>query len=358
MSTAVSDAPVGADLLDGDLNAAAPSATTMDVETKQFAAKASEARRIPVSQIRKSDVALRGVQRQNEKYQLLLDSVKKRGVLQSLLVREQRDPESGQLYYGLVDGLQRYTAACDAGVYDVPANIVPLDDAEALEIQLITNLNRIETKPADVSKHLLRILSRNPFMTKQQLAERCSQSLTWVDQRLSIGDLRDEVKQLVNEGEIHLTNAYALSKIPEDEQMQHVEAAMTENPKTFVPRMKQRAKEIKDALKAGKDAAPAGFTPVQHLQKVSAFKDELSGGYQVGTALIKQYGLPDSAIEGWKLAMAWSLHFDQLSQEEQKRDFERKEAERKAEKERIKAQRETEKQQKAAQAKEAIDKGW
>ncbi len=347
---------VGSAMLEGELevtNAPAPS----DVEVSQFAAK-SLPRRIPVSRIRKSEVALRGVQRQSEKYQLLLDSVKKRGVLQSLLVREQVDPETGTTYYGLIDGLQRYTAACDAGVEDVPANVVKMEDAEALEVQLITNLNRIETKPADVSKHLLRILSRNPFMTKQQLAERCSQSLGWVDQRLSIDNLKDEIKQLINEGKIHLTNAYALSKIDSEEQMAHVEAAMTENPKTFVPRMKQRAKEIRDAHKAGRDAAPVGFVPVQHLQKVGDIKKELEGGLPTIASLLKEYGLPADTLEGAKIALLWVLHFDKLSQEEQKRDYDRKEADRKAEKERIKSQREKEKQQKAAQVKESLDRGW
>jgi ParB/RepB/Spo0J family partition protein len=346
---------LGSALLEGDLEPVV--AAPVDAETNLFAAK-SHPKRIPVSRIRKSEVALRGVQRQSEKYQLLLDSVKKRGVLQSLLVREQVDPETGTTFYGLIDGLQRYTAACDAGVEDVPANVVTMDDAEALEVQLITNLNRIETKPADVSKHLLRILSRNPFMTKQQLAERCSQSLTWVDQRLSIDNLKDEIKQLINEGKIHLTNAYALSKIDPEEQMAHVEAAMTESPKTFVPRMKQRAKEIRDAHKSGKDASPAGFTPVQHLQKVSDVKKELEGGLPTVSALLKEYGLPAEAIEGAKIALLWVLHFDKVSQDEQRREYDRKEAERKAEKERIKVQREREKQQKAAQVKESLDKGW
>jgi len=138
--------------------------------------------------------------------------------------------------------------------------------------------------------------------------------------------------------------------------MQHVEAAMTENPKTFVPRMKQRAKEIRDAHKSGRDAAPAGFVAVQHLQKVGDVKKEFESGFPVGQALVKHYGLGKDALEGWKVAIAWILHFDTLSQEEQKREYERKEADRKAEKERIKNQREKEKQQKAAQAAESIEK--
>lgn len=351
-------AAVGTDLLDEQIDGSAEAVQDNDPEISKFRERARSTSYIPVSRIRKSDVALRGVQRQSEKYQLLLDSVKKRGVLNSILVREQKDPETGTVFYGLVDGLQRFTAATDAGLEKIPANIVDMDDAEVLETQLITNLNRIETKPADVSKHLLRILSRNPFMTKSNLAERVSQSLTWVEQRLGLSDLKEDIKVLVNEGKIHLTNAYALSKIDEEEQGQHVEAAMTESPKTFVPRMKQRAKEIKDAHKSGKDAGQAAFSPVQFMQKVGDVKKEVESGYPMGLALCKKHGLDETALEGWKLALLWSLHFDEDSKEEQKREHDRKKAERDAEKARVKEQREKEKQQRAAQEAASITKGW
>lgn len=350
---------VGSDLLDEQLEGDnTPAVVEDDPEIAKFRERARSTKYIPVSRIRKSDVALRGVQRQNEKYQLLLDSVKKRGVLNSILVREQKDPETNTVFYGLVDGLQRFTAATDAGLETIPANIVEMDDAEVLETQLITNLNRIETRPADVSKHLLRILSRNPFMTKSQLAERVSQSLTWVEQRLGLSDLTDKIKELVNDSKIHLTNAYALSKIDPKEQEEHLEAAMTETPKTFVPRMKQRAKDIKDAQKSGRDPAAAEFTPVQFMQKVGDVKKEFEQNYPIGHAFIEAYGLEASALEGWKLAILWSLHYDKASQDEQKRDYDRKKAEREAEKARLKEQREKEKQQKAVQAQESIDKGW
>lgn len=351
----------GAALLDSELSndpALADSDRPADEasEVKAFVAK-SQPKNVAVSMIRKSDVALRGVQRQSEKYLLLLDSVKKRGVLNSITVREQKDPVTGVVFYGLIDGLQRFTAATDAGLEQVPANVVTMDDAEVLEAQLITNLNRIETKPADVSKHLLRILARNPFMTKLQLAERVSQSLTWVEQRLSLDDLRPEIQELVNAGKIHLTNAYALSKIDPDDQMNFANDAMTEAPKTFVPRMKQRVKETRDAKKSGSDVAAVGFQPVQYMQKVSDVKKELEEGCPIGKALIVANDAT-TPEEGFALAIQWMLHFDPASQEEQKRNHEVKEAKRKEEAARAKAEREQKKQKDAQEALESVSKGW
>lgn len=353
----------GSDVLDQDLASDdlvgvgdALSSPEANAEKEVFVRAASRPASIPLSLIRKSDIALRGVQRQNEKYQQLLDSVRKRGVYNSITVREQKDPATGTLFYALVDGLQRFTAATDAGLIEIPANVVNMDDAEVLEAQLITNLQKIETKPADISKQLIRILARNPFMTKTMLAERCSQSITWVEQRLGLSNLKEGVQKLVNEGKIHLTNAYALSKIDEEYQTEElVEAAISESPKTFVPRMKARIKEIRDANKQGRDPAAAEFQPVQYMQKIGDVKAEFESS-ATGSALVRKAGLPDGAIEGWKLAMAWILHFDQDSKEEQKRDYDRKKAERDAEKERLKAEREKEKERKAAAAAADIEK--
>jgi ParB/RepB/Spo0J family partition protein len=350
---------VGAELLDQELESIPESEKPAD-EAAEVAAFKQAARRtamVPVSLIRKSDTALRGVQRQTEKYQLLLQSVKRHGVLNSITVCERVDPATKTKFYALVDGLQRFTAASDAGLTEVPASIVDIDDAEILEAQIVTNLNRIDTRPADVSKHLLRILARNPYMTKQQLCERVCQSITWVEQRLGLANLKPEIQELVNLGKIHLTNAYSLSKVDEEEQLQHVEAAMTESPKTFVPRMKQRVKELRDARKSGGDAGEATFQPVQYMQKVGDVKNELANGCPILSALIQKHAVTDP-VDAAKLALAWALHFDQDSQDEQRREHDAKVKKREEEKERMKAEREEKKQKDAAAARESIEKGW
>jgi ParB/RepB/Spo0J family partition protein len=321
-------------------------------EKQAFTRKASRLDNIPLSLIVKSDSALRGVQRQTEPYQLLLQSVKQRGVLNSITVREEKDPITGTIKYMLIDGLQRLTAATDAGLPNIPCNIVSMDDAELLEAQLITNLQKIQTKPAEVSKHLLRMLARNPFLTKAQLAERVCQSATWVDERLALNDLVEGAKDLVNNGQIHLTNAYMLAKLPVEEQAAFVDDAMTESPKTFVPKMKERIKQLKEAARTGKDASEIGFTPVMHLQKMSVIKEELEKG-AIAEALVEKLGVTNP-VDAFKLALKWALNYDPVSQEEQKKLHEEREAKKKADKERIAAERKQQKEAKAAEAKADI----
>jgi len=349
----------GADLVDAAIEVSVPDPQEKE-EIQAAEAKAGEVQMLPISLIEKSEVALRDVDRQNESYILLCDSIRKRGVLNSILVRQVAAP-GGAVKYGLIDGLQRFTASHDVGKTHIPARIVDMDDAELLEAQVITNLTRVTTKPAEVSKHFLRILSRNPYMTIDELADKICQSRTYVEQRLSLTKLLPDIQKLVNDGSINLTNAYALAKVPEEEQAEHVEAAMTESPKQFVPRMKERIKEIKDAKRQGKDAKPAEFKPTQFMQKVGDVKAELEA-LETGSeeskvmALLEAHNINDPK-EAAKMTVAWMLHFDPESQAEQKQKHEAKVEKRKADAERRKKEREERKEEEARRKAEDVSQG-
>lgn len=98
---------------------------------------------IPLSLIRENPVALRNVNRKGEGYLGLVDSVRKDGVLNAIVVREIKDPTNGNVVYGLVDGLHRFSAASDAGLTEIPAQVKDMDDAAVLEAQLIANVHKI-----------------------------------------------------------------------------------------------------------------------------------------------------------------------------------------------------------------------
>jgi len=318
-------------------------------EVAAFQSRAKHLLEVPMALVRKSDIALRGVNRKNEEFMNIVESVRRKGVLIPVLMRELRDPSNGTLTYSLIDGLQRYTASLDCGLTTIPAHVVEMDDAEALEAQIMTNANRVITKPAEYAKHLLRMLTRDPFMTMKTLATKVSQSESWVLQRLSLDKLLPKIQELVDNDKIGLTNAYALAKLPEDEQGLHVDAAMTEAPQTFVPRMKSRAKEIKEANKAGKDVNAPEFQPVQYMQKPADVKAELKSP-SIGTHLLAKNGLTGAdAQSAWTLALNWVMHFDEDSKAEQQRNFETKKAKKDAEKAKLKEEKDKEAAKKAAQ---------
>jgi ParB family chromosome partitioning protein len=271
----------------------------------------AELKTVPLSQIRENPNALREVNKQTEEYEGLVDSIRTRGVLQPVLLRECVDEKTQEPFYGLVDGLHRFTASKDAGKDDIPANIVNMDDAALLEAQIITNIHKIETKPAEYSKQLKRIMAMTPTMTALDLASRLGRSLSWINDRLSLGKLAESIQKLVDDGTINLSNAYALSKLDDTDQPNFLDRAMTMPPTEFIPTVNVRVKEVLQARRQGRDPVKSEFQPVAYLRKLGELKDELQTG-SVGRELLAQFNVQGPA-EAFAMAVKWCLSLDPVS---------------------------------------------
>lgn len=306
---------------------------------------------IAIAAIRENPVALRSVNRESEDYLGLVDSIKNTGFMGAITVRSKLDAETGEEFYELVDGLHRFSAAKDAGIKEINVDVVTLDDDAVMEAQIMANIHKVETRPIEYSKQLLRILSRNPLMTEAELATKLGKSTQWIKERLGLTKIANaDIAALVDEGKIKLANAYALAKLPPEEMSDFVDRAMTLQPDEFVPAVNTRVKEIRDAKRKGKDAEPAVFQPVAFMQKLKDIKDEMEAK-AVAKALIKATGAK-TAADGFDLAIKWVLHLDPKSVEAQKaKDDERKRLKDEKKKERDKAKAE----KKAAKAKEAAE---
>jgi ParB/RepB/Spo0J family partition protein len=283
----------------------------------------SELKHILLKQVRENKAALRQVNRQSEKYVELVESVREKGVLNAIVVRPLVDEDTKETYYGLVDGLHRYSAACDAGLNEIPANIKTMEEAEALEAQIIGNIHRVETKPVEYSRAIQRLMAQNPLLSIAEMANTLAKSKTWVSERLGLLKLDDKIAELVDGGDINLSNAFALAKLPPEEQAAFVERAMTMTPQEFTPTVHARKKELDKARREGRDASTEEFQPQPFMQKLADLKSEFQN-CQVGPTLIKGNKVK-SAVDGFALGVAWVLHMDPSSQDVQKdKDTERK----------------------------------
>jgi ParB family chromosome partitioning protein len=281
---------------------------------------------VSISQIRENPVALRGVNRESEKYLGLVGSMKKKGFLGTITVREKTDKETQELFYELVDGLHRYSAAKDAGLDEINVHVTDLNDDEVLEAQIMQNIHNVETRPVDYSKQLMRILARNPLMTEAELADKLQKSSTWIDKRLGLTRIdSEEIQNLVNTGKINLSNAYTLAKLPSEEQALFVERAMTMPPDEFIPQATNRIKEIKEARRKGLKDTPAEFAPIAHMRKMKDIKEELEQSV-VGPQLIKICKIKQPK-EAFALAIKWMLHLDDESIRVQEAEFNAREKE-------------------------------
>lgn len=315
--------------------------------------------KIPLSKIRENSEALRTVvDKQDEDYLQLVDSVKKRGIMNPILVREIKDPASGEILYGLIDGLHRYNAAMDAGLDEIPANIGSLKDADLIEAQILANVHRIETKAVQYTKALIKIMSANPLLTMNELASRLSKSNSWLRDRLQLVKLTEALQKLVDNGDVGLANAYALAKLPPEKQEELAQQAVSMSPGEFIPIATQAYKNIRQARSEGREAKEEGFEPVARLQRPGTLKDELTAfqkqdftGSKIGTLVLRKVAdQPDAvkliALEAAKTAVEFALHLDPESVEQDRQRYEQ----RKKDKEEDKKKRDAERQKKKDEA--------
>lgn len=290
----------------------------MSAETLTFDFKQTELKRIPLNKIRENATALRTVvNKETPEYQEGLDSVKKRGIMNPILVREITDPTTGEKLYGLIDGLHRFNWSMDAGMADIPAQIGSLEDAEILEAQILANVHKIETKPVQYTKALLNILGSNPALTITELAARLSRGPQWLNERLGLLKLTVEIQKAVDEDRITLTNAYALAKLPEDRQRDMVDEAMSKSPAEFVAKVNAIKKELDQAKRQGRAAETDKFIPIPRLQKLAAIKAEAEAAlHQPGMSVVidgaKKAGVL-TVEEAIAFAFKWVMHLDPAS---------------------------------------------
>jgi len=305
---------------------------------------------VNLSEIRENDVALRTVNRESEEYLGLVESIRSKGFIGAISVRQREDDE-GISYYELIDGLHRFNASKDAGRETINVDVVDLDEDQVLEAQIMANIHKVETKPIEYTRQLKRILTRNPLMTESELAAKLGKSTSWISGRLSLNKLNgDPVKQLVDEGKIGLSNAYALAKLPADEQADWLDRAMTLAPDEFIPQTTDRLKKIREDRKAGRDSSPAEFSAVPHMQKLKVLKEEFESP-SIGPALCARHGVSNPA-DGFAMGVKWALHMDPDSVDIQKE----KDAERRAQRDEKAASKIAEKAaKKAAKLKKELD---
>ncbi len=275
----------------------------------------STVRTMDLSEIRVSPAALRQCDTDNVDYVSLRDSIKVGGVLQPLLVREKTDTlEDGtsETYYQLVDGLQRYTACKELGINEVDVKIGTLSDIEALQAQIITNVHRVDTKPVEYTKALQRLMSLDSSLTVPDIAVRIAQSADWLNKRFNMVNKLDErLLDIVNAGQISITNALQLAKLPKTEQIDYAQQAQTESSVDFVKTVKDRVAEINAAAKEGREAEDRSFELTIKQRKLSEIKAANDDG-SFAASLVSS-AQPADLVAAVQLGIQWVLSVDPVT---------------------------------------------
>ena len=154
----------------------------------------------------------------------LAESIRTQGVLSPLLVRPLT--EQG---FEIVAGARRYRAAQIAEQETVPVRIVHLTDAEALEAQLIENLQRRDVHPLEEAQGFRALLNlEEPKYTVEQIAAKTGKSPAYVAARFKLTELVPVVVEAFYRDEIGVGHALLLAKLQPDQQEQALAACFKE----------------------------------------------------------------------------------------------------------------------------------
>ncbi len=141
-----------------------------------------------------------------EKLVELIDSIKEKGIIQPILVRRiDNEPD----HYEIIAGERRWRAAQQAKLHRVPVVIRDLNDAEALEVAIIENVQRADLSPIEEALGYERLM-REFGHTQEQISQLVGKSRSHVANLLRLLTLPPPVQEMLADGRLSMGHARAL----------------------------------------------------------------------------------------------------------------------------------------------------
>lgn len=236
--------------------------------------------------------------RNAQKYQDLVNSIKKRGVIQPILVRPCEEK------FEVVAGNGRWEASIEVDLESIPCYVKNLSDAEALEHQLEENINRSDL---DLIDECNAVQSLSAFYNgdRQAIADRLVWSIRKVNERIELLSCCSDVLDAVRDGSI--TVGHALLLAPFSEKLQQGTLTKVIAERWTVKYLRERASKSQQLLSLAKfdttecntcphnSAAQSGLFGLEDhkaaCSKLTCFKEKTNYWLELHKAeLSEQYG--------------------------------------------------------------------
>lgn len=149
-----------------------------------------------------------------ESLQQLADSISSHGLIQPVVVRESLGG-----FYEIVAGERRWRAAKMAGLSEIPAVILTVDDKKAAELAIIENVQREDLNPIEEAKAYKK-LQEEYGLTQEKVANAVGKSRSAVANVLRLLDLPEGCYKLVASGELSEGHAKVILGLDNEELME------------------------------------------------------------------------------------------------------------------------------------------
>jgi ParB family chromosome partitioning protein len=201
-----------------------------------------------------------------EALQELANSIKAQGVMQPIVVRPVSNAEKPAARYEIIAGERRWRATQLAGLDTIPAVVREVGDDAAIAMALIENIQRENLNPIEEAVALQRL--KDQFeLTHQEVADAVGKSRVTVTNLLRLMSLTDEVRRMLERGDLEMGHARALLGLAENAQRDAAKSVADKGlsvrqTEALVRNMQQQP----EANKTGKNAEPELNPDIRRLQ--------------------------------------------------------------------------------------------
>ena len=154
-----------------------------------------------------------------ERLQELAESIKSKGIIEPLVVRQRPGLAHGLAQLEIVAGERRYRASKLAGLTELPVIIKTLSDVDVLELMAIENSQRDDLHPLEEADGYVALQKADKSYTSAKIASKIGKSERYVQNRLHyVGRLIPDVKKAFLADDISAGHADLIVRlVPEDQ---------------------------------------------------------------------------------------------------------------------------------------------
>lgn len=139
----------------------------------------------------------------DETIEELAQSIREHGIIQPIVVRKKGKK------YEIVVGERRYRAAKLAKLEEIPAIIKEMTEEQMMELAILENLQREDLTPIEEAEAYQNLIEKLNF-TQDDLAKRLGKSRPHITNMIRLLQLPEEVRQMVNDGDLSMGHGRAL----------------------------------------------------------------------------------------------------------------------------------------------------
>ncbi len=217
----------------------------------------------------------------------LAQSIRENGVITPITLRKTGDT------YQIIAGERRWRASRMAGLHEIPAIVLDVDEQTGYALALIENLQREDLNPMEEAEGYRRLI-QELGLTQEQAAQRVGVSRPAVANALRLLNLPVSVSALLREKKLSAGHARALLPLETPERMEQAAAVILEQ-QLSVRQTEVLVKQLLKAPRQAKEQAPDIY--VRDLERsmsaLTGHRITIRHGAKKGTLTIEYYGNDD-----------------------------------------------------------------